>query len=178
LSRDEHDVRQFQEGVQRQANFRRTNPYRKSAGFVRCRLDVALPIACTCSTPIDEERRGGGFIWRDQHRVDSSRLSRVDPVFGQPLPEGMSERTVTFTVGGIKLGHAVVVAHAHTLHQQLSREGSFPATGPPNTGDKLRSSIACAGFVCFIPLFDCLVILTTLRLPHKPNWRRWWSVCL
>jgi hypothetical protein len=24
----------------------------------------------------------------------------------------------------------------------------------PNTGDKLRSSIACAGFVCFIPLFD------------------------
>ena len=23
----------------------------------------------------------------------------------------------------------------------------------PNTGDKLRSSIACAGFVCFIPLF-------------------------
>jgi hypothetical protein len=24
---------------------------------------------------------------------------------------------------------------------------------PPNTGDKLRSSIACAGFVCFIPLF-------------------------
>jgi len=25
--------------------------------------------------------------------------------------------------------------------------------GPPNTGDKLRSSIACAGFVCFIPLF-------------------------
>jgi hypothetical protein len=25
--------------------------------------------------------------------------------------------------------------------------------GLPNTGDKLRSSIACAGFVCFIPLF-------------------------
>jgi len=25
---------------------------------------------------------------------------------------------------------------------------------PDNTGDKLRSSIACAGFVCFIPLFD------------------------
>jgi len=23
----------------------------------------------------------------------------------------------------------------------------------PNTGDKLRSSIACAGFVCCIPLF-------------------------
>ena len=28
-----------------------------------------------------------------------------------------------------------------------------------NTGDKLRSSIACAGFVCFIPLFDGLVFL-------------------
>ena len=27
----------------------------------------------------------------------------------------------------------------------------------PNTGDKLRSSIACAGFVCFIPLFDDVV---------------------
>ena len=25
---------------------------------------------------------------------------------------------------------------------------------PQNTGDKLRSSIACAGFVCFIPLLD------------------------
>jgi len=29
----------------------------------------------------------------------------------------------------------------------------------PNTGDKLRSSIACAGFVCFIPLFDGPVAL-------------------
>jgi hypothetical protein len=29
----------------------------------------------------------------------------------------------------------------------------LPRTSPPNTGDKLRSSIACAGFVCFIPLF-------------------------
>ena len=30
---------------------------------------------------------------------------------------------------------------------------------PHNTGDKLRSSIACAGFVCFIPLFDGPVFL-------------------
>jgi hypothetical protein len=30
----------------------------------------------------------------------------------------------------------------------------FIAAGLPNTGDKLRSSIACAGFVCFIHLFD------------------------
>jgi len=30
-----------------------------------------------------------------------------------------------------------------------------------NTGDKLRSSIACAGFVCFIPLFDAAEIPTT-----------------
>jgi hypothetical protein len=29
--------------------------------------------------------------------------------------------------------------------------------GQPNTGDELRRSIACAGFVCFIPLFDGLV---------------------
>jgi hypothetical protein len=28
----------------------------------------------------------------------------------------------------------------------------------PNTGDKPRSSIACAGFVCFIPLFPGSVI--------------------
>jgi hypothetical protein len=27
-----------------------------------------------------------------------------------------------------------------------------PRDSLPNTGDKLRSSIACAGFVCFIPL--------------------------
>jgi len=31
--------------------------------------------------------------------------------------------------------------------------GVRAAAPPPNTGDKLRSSIACAGFVCFIPLF-------------------------
>ena len=29
---------------------------------------------------------------------------------------------------------------------------------PPNTRDKLRSFIACAGFVCFIPLFGGAVI--------------------
>ena len=29
-----------------------------------------------------------------------------------------------------------------------------------NTGDKLRSSIACAGFVCFIPLLGDTAILT------------------
>jgi hypothetical protein len=33
-----------------------------------------------------------------------------------------------------------------------------PTLGLPNTGDKLRSSIACAGFVCFIPLFGGVVI--------------------
>ena len=33
---------------------------------------------------------------------------------------------------------------------------------PSNTGDKLRSSIACAGFVCFIPLFGGLVALPAL----------------
>jgi hypothetical protein len=32
------------------------------------------------------------------------------------------------------------------------------SSSPQNTGDKLRSSIACAGFVCFIPLFG--------RSPH------------
>src|SRR6187402_105175 len=34
-----------------------------------------------------------------------------------------------------------------------------PPQSPSNTGDKLRSSIACAGFVCFIPLFDGAAIL-------------------
>ena len=34
-----------------------------------------------------------------------------------------------------------------------------PRAGLPNTGDKLRSSIACAGFVCFIPLFGSLALL-------------------
>jgi hypothetical protein len=34
-------------------------------------------------------------------------------------------------------------------------------TRPHNTGDKLRSSIACAGFVCFIPLLGGFVFHST-----------------
>jgi hypothetical protein len=37
---------------------------------------------------------------------------------------------------------------------------SHPQQRPHNTGDKLRSSIACAGFVCFIPLFGGAAIAT------------------
>jgi hypothetical protein len=36
--------------------------------------------------------------------------------------------------------------------------------GLPNTRDKLRSSIACAGFVSFIPLFDGLLIWTASEI--------------
>ena len=41
----------------------------------------------------------------------------------------------------------------HSRHSSLGRS---------NTGDKLRSSIACAGFVCFIPLFGRVAILPTM----------------
>ena len=41
--------------------------------------------------------------------------------------------------------------------------------GPPNTGDKLRSSIACGGFVCFIPLFDGVVLLATVVRLARPE---------
>ena len=41
--------------------------------------------------------------------------------------------------------------------------------GPSNTGDKLRSSIACAGFVCFIPLFDGLVAQGTAPCAWLPR---------
>ncbi len=43
----------------------------------------------------------------------------------------------------------------HTRANALSRQDSAsPLRNRDNTGDKLRSSIACAGLVCFIPLFD------------------------
>jgi hypothetical protein len=53
----------------------------------------------------------------------------------------------------------------------LSHRAPCPRPGQPavrslresasNTGDKLRSSIACAGFVCFIPLFGGAVVQCT-----------------
>ena len=45
---------------------------------------------------------------------------------------------------------------SHNVPHRRSRDS------PHNTGDKLRSSIACAGFVCFIPLFGGLVALPSV----------------
>ena len=52
-----------------------------------------------------------------------------------------------------------------SCHQQdvasVVRVIARSSIGPHNTGDKLRSSIACAGFVCFIPLFGRTVTYET-----------------
>ena len=47
---------------------------------------------------------------------------------------------------------------------RLVRRPSYASLGPPNTGDKLRSS-NMLGFVCFIPLFGGVVPLSELAEP-------------
>ncbi len=42
-----------------------------------------------------------------------------------------------------------------------------PSVSPPNTADQLRSSIACAGFVSCIRLFDSSLLLESL--PDQPQ---------
>ena len=55
--------------------------------------------------------------------------------------------------------------HAATvLSTGITLARVLPHSGPPNTGDKLRSSERCAGFVSFIPLFDGAAHPTAARL--------------
>ena len=98
-----------------------------------------------------------GSLPDPEPRVSPGSASRHTAAVAKPDVASTSASSRTWSAspsgGPPPMVHAPRTESRHRL-ATLTR----PSSSRPNTGDKLRGSVACAGFVCFIPLLDRVVL--------------------